>query len=41
MVWFGFGFVAGSCEEERLKVAFTAHGTISMTDSMTVGLTHP
>ncbi len=40
-VWFGFGLVTGSCEKERLKVQFTAHRTISMTDSLTVGLTHP
>ncbi len=35
---FAFGFNAGSCEIERLKVQFTAHQTISMTDSLTVGL---
>ncbi len=31
-----FGFITGSCEKERLKVQFTAHRTISMTDSLTV-----
>ena len=34
------GFFTGSCEKERLKVQFTAHQAISMTDSLTVGLTH-
>ncbi len=37
----GFGFNAGSYEIERLKVKFTAHQTISMTDGLTVGLAPP
>ncbi len=36
-----FGFITGSCEKECLKVQFTAQQTISMTFSLTVGLTHP
>ena len=31
-----FGFIAGSCEKK-----LTPHESISMTDSLTVGLTHP
>ncbi len=31
---FGFGFVTCSCEKERLKVQFTAHQTISMTEKL-------
>ncbi len=38
VVGFGFGFITGSCEKERLKVRFIVHQTISMTDSMTVGV---
>ncbi len=37
--WIGFN--TGLCGKESLKVQFTAHWTISMTDSMTVGLTPP
>ncbi len=33
IVALGFGFGAGSCEKERLKVQFTAHQTISMTET--------
>ncbi len=36
---FGFGFITGPCEQERLKVQYTAHRTFSMADSLTVGLT--
>ena len=40
--WFSwFGRNTGSCKKEHLQVRFTAHQTISMTDSMTVGLTCP
>ncbi len=39
MVWFGFN--AGSCEREHVKVQLTAHQTISMADSLAVGLTPP
>ena len=34
-----FGFITGPCEQERLKVQYTAHWTFSMADSLTVGLT--
>ena len=39
LVW--FGFYAGKCEKERLKVQYTAHRTNSMTGNLTVCLTHP
>ncbi len=38
-VW--FGSITGSCETICLKVQFTVHRTISMTDGMAVGLAHP
>ena len=34
-----FGFITGPCEQERLKAQCTAQRTISMADSLTVGLT--
>ncbi len=34
-----FVFITGPCEQERLKVQYTAHRTFSIADSLTVGLT--
>ncbi len=34
-----FCFITGPCEQERLKVQYTAHQTFSTADSLTVGLT--
>ena len=34
-----FGFITGPREQERLKVQYTARQTLSMADSLTVGLT--
>ncbi len=36
---FGYSFFIGPCEQERLKVQYTARRTFSMADSLTVGLT--